>query len=196
MIAILDSGGANIASILYALKRVGVDAKLTACKNEIDSASHLILPGVGSANTAMKKLADADLLSVIKNTTKPILGICLGMQLLFEHSQEGDCDCLGLIPGEVKAFDSGHGLPVPHMGWNSIECCSANASNCKIAKQDYYYFVHSYYAPINNYTISKSTYINEFAAVVRKDNFWGTQFHPEKSSKAGLQLLQNFLELS
>jgi imidazole glycerol-phosphate synthase subunit HisH len=195
MIAIVDSGGANIASILFALKRLGKTADLTSDKNIIRSASHVILPGVGAAAHAMKKLSELDLVDTVINLTQPVLGICLGMQLLYEYSMEGEINCLGIIPGKVLPFASDLNVTVPHMGWNTVDYIAQSHLFSSIAPNSYFYFVHGYHAVINEYACATATHGKSFTAAVQYKNYFGVQFHPERSSDVGEKLLENFLRL-
>ena len=192
---LVDSGGANIGSMLYALERLGARARLSADPAEIAAAERLILPGVGAARPAMALLRERGLVEVIRRLTQPLLGICLGMQLLFDSSEEGDVECLGLIPGRVRALRPSPGIRVPHMGWNGLEKSGDDALLAGIADGARAYFVHGYAVPANDFTLATSTHGDAFAAVVRRGNFHGAQFHPERSSDVGARLLSNFLGL-
>jgi imidazole glycerol-phosphate synthase subunit HisH len=194
-LAIIDSGGANIASLQMAVERLGVPADLTTDPERLRSASHVILPGVGAAADCMGRLRQAGLVDTIRELKQPLLGICVGMQLLFESSEEGDVPCLGLLPGRVQRLPHRAGLPVPHMGWNQLEFNRSTALLNDIAAGDYVYFVHSYAAPLSEVTLATTTYGNPFTAVVQQDNVYGAQFHPERSARIGAQLLRNFLRL-
>jgi imidazole glycerol-phosphate synthase subunit HisH len=196
MIAIVDSGGANISSVLFALQRLGCQACLTADADEICNATKVILPGVGAAKDAMAKLQTANLIPIICQLQQPVLGVCLGMQLLYQHSQEGKIDCLGLIPGNISHFPDDDNLIVPHMGWNNLHFIqTAHPLLKNVAENDQVYFVHSYRAPLNAYTVASCDYGGEFTAIVQYKNFYATQFHPERSGKVGRQILANFLEI-
>jgi len=196
MITIVESGGANIASIQCALARLGVNAELSRDPNTIRQSSHVILPGVGSAGNAMQQLQKNSLVDVIPALTQPVLGICLGMQLLFDFSAENDSECLGIIPGKINKLTSKHEkLIVPHMGWNTLTILERNRLLKNIPIHSYSYFVHSYAASIGKFTCASTFYGENFSAVVQKNNFYGTQFHPEKSSVVGSIILKNFLEL-
>lgn len=195
MIAIIDSGGTNIASVMFALERLDVSASLTSSPAVIRSARHVILPGVGTAKVAMRKLQDLDLIECIKSLTQPVLGVCLGMQLLFSHSEEGAVDMLDILPGAVKHFTPDDRKPVPHMGWNTLSIKYNHALLRNVPKDSYFYFVHSYYAPQGDYMIGACDYSDKFSAIVAKDNFMGCQFHPERSGKVGAQILKNFVEM-
>lgn len=194
MIVIIKGCGSNIASLEFALARLGVTAELTSDAQTIQAADRVILPGVGSAQHAMQALHDLKLAQVLRNLEQPVLGICLGMQLLFESSEEGDVDCLGIIPGKIKKFNDRSERIVPHMGWNQLKKQKDSALLNDIEDTPFQYFVHSYFAPINAYTVASTTYGDKFAALVQKNNFMGTQFHPEKSGKTGLSILRNFLQ--
>ena len=193
-VAIIDNGGANIASLRYALERLGADARLTADPADLQSAPRVILPGVGAAAEAMQRLESLGLVETIRGLTQPVLGICLGMQLLFGASEEGDTRCLGLLPGRVEQFADRDGYPVPHMGWNQLEFSARDPLLRGIARGDYVYFVHGYAVPVGAWTVATADYGGSFSAVVRQGNFMGTQFHPERSAATGARLLSNFLE--
>ena len=198
MIAIIDSGGANIASVTFALERCGATATLTTDAEMIASADKVILPGVGAAPVAMAQLQKAGLVDCIRGLTQPVLGICLGMQLLFERSEEGDTALLGLIPGSVGAFQPAPGLSIPHMGWNRLLPTAGAAANPLLKGIEdgaHVYFVHSYFAPVSGDTVAACRYGADFTALVAHGNFMGAQFHPERSGPIGARILQNFLEL-
>ena len=197
MIAIIDSGGANIASVRFALERLGVDSVLTADPAVISAAERVILPGVGAAPVAMAQLARAGLVKCIRSLTQPVLGICLGMQLLFERSEEGDTPLLGLVAGTCGAFDPGMGLTVPHMGWNRLLPQGEGRHLLLSGVEDgaHVYFVHSYAAPISADTVASCSYGVDFTALVARGNFMGAQFHPERSGPVGARILGNFLAL-
>lgn len=201
MIAIVDTGGANLASVVNALARAGVadatvEQLLTRDPQRIARASHVILPGVGAAGDAMQRLYTSELIDCLRTLMQPVLGICLGMQLLFEHSAEGDTACLDIIPGTVDALTPGDGLTVPHMGWNRVW---AQDSACPLLADipdgSHFYFVHSYAAPVGVATRATCTYGTPFSAIVQRDNYFGIQCHPERSSIAGATLLRNFINL-
>ena len=193
-VAIIDNGGANIASLRYALDRLGADSSLTADPSVLKAAPRVILPGVGAAADAMQRLDALRLVATVRGLTQPVLGICLGMQLLFESSDEGDTPCLGLIAGRVRRFPQREGFPVPHMGWNQLDFATAEPLLRGIGSGDHVYFVHGYAAPVGPWTIATTDYGGAFSAVVRQGNFAGTQFHPERSGTTGSRLLANFLE--
>lgn len=194
MIAIINYEAGNLASVSNALDRLDVSYTITNKKEELEAAEGIIFPGVGHAKPAMKALQKNRLDTWIQNTKKPLLGICLGMQLLYESSEEGGgTQGLGLIPGKLKKFDN-TSQKVPHMGWNTFVDISGHPLVKEFDTDSYFYYVHSYYAPVNEYTIATCTYSTDFASVVYKDNLMGVQFHPEKSGKAGAQLLQHFID--
>jgi glutamine amidotransferase len=195
-VAIIDGGGANIASLRFALQRLGADSELTTDPVTIRAASRVILPGVGAAADAMQKLSAAGLDELIPTLTQPLLGICLGMQLLFESSAEEQAECLGIIEGRATLFTAAADMPVPHMGWNRVEQTSKSVLFDGIPDGAYFYFVHSYAVDTVTATIGRTNYGRDFTSVVRKGNFMGAQFHPERSGKHGARLLQNFLEKS
>ncbi|MDG2288419.1 MAG: imidazole glycerol phosphate synthase subunit HisH [Woeseiaceae bacterium] len=192
-VAIIDSGGANIASLLCAFKRLQTKAILTTDANVIQSADRVLLPGVGAARDAMNRLTNAGLVEVIRNLTQPVLGICLGMQLLCERSEEEDIECLGIIPGTVNKLPSSTSDPVPNMGWCATEVVSDHRILQDIRDRSYFYYIHSYALPVSEYTIATAIHSEPFSAVISKDNFVAAQFHPERSSVAGSVLLANFL---
>lgn len=192
-VVLIDSGGANIGSVLYALQRLGVDAPLTRDPQQITAAERVILPGVGAAAPAMQCLRDAGLVELVRNLRQPLLGVCVGMQLLFEHSEEGDVDCLGLLPGRVRKLSPAPGLRVPHMGWNRLQRCRPGTLLDGIDDGAFVYYVHSYAAPVDEHCIARTTHGSEFAAVVQHGNVSGAQFHPERSAAVGARLLENFI---
>lgn len=194
-VIIVDSIGANIASIQFAFERLGVATELSHDSEKICAASHVILPGVGAAATAMQRLNTHQLIPILRSLTQPVLGICLGMQLLFDQSEEGgEINCLGIMPGKIKKLFA-PGLTIPHMGWNTIEITNNNLLLRNIPNQSYAYFVHSYAAPVTEQTCAATTYGAIFTSIVHRDNFYGTQFHPERSGEMGKMILKNFLEL-
>lgn len=192
-VAVVNSGGANIASVLHALKRLGTEPKFTADASTIRGSDRVILPGVGAAGRAMDTLRSHGLIEVIRNLTQPVLGICLGMQLLFDSSREDDAELLGLIPARLERLSEGPGLRVPHMGWNAINNERPDRLTSNLDGK-WFYFVHSFAAPVGDWTLSTSNHGRAFSAIVRWDNFYGAQFHPERSAKAGAELLRGFLE--
>jgi len=193
MIAIIDYGAGNTRSVMNALDRLNVEYDLTDDRETILSASKVIFPGVGHARHAMEVLRDKGLDQVIREVTNPLLGICVGMQLLFEYSEEGDTECLSILEGSIKKFDSDNVI-VPQIGWNTISC-EENPIFAGLETTPWFYAVHSYYAEIGPHTISTSSYGLKYTSAIKKDNFYGTQFHPEKSSSNGHLLLKNFIEL-
>lgn len=195
MLAIVDSGGANIASVRFALERLGVRGELTADPAILSAAEHVILPGVGSAQEGMKRLHAKGLVDCVRGLEQPVLGICLGMQLLFASSAEGDTPSLGIIPGRVALLPESPGVTVPHMGWNTLEVRKSSPLLKGIDDDARFYFVHSFAGPENEFTLAGCTHGTAFAAVVQRGNFCGVQFHPERSGPAGAQLLKNFLIL-
>jgi len=193
-VAIIDSGGANIASLVHALERLGCNAVLTRDPGLIRSARKVILPGVGAAAGAMTRLTESGLAAIIPALTQPVLGICLGMQLLFEASDEGPTRCLGILPGCARRFVYAAGRPVPHMGWNQLDVVRDDALLGGIPPGAYAYFVHSFALPAGADTIATCDYGGPFTAAVSHGNFFGTQFHPERSAGVGARILRNFLE--
>lgn len=193
-LVLVDSGGANISSVMMALQRLDAEAVLTSDVNIIKNADKVIFPGVGAAGAAMEKLHDYDLVECLKGLSQPVLGICVGMQLLFSHSEENDTDMLDILPGNLSKFVASEGVSVPHMGWNDIQRCADHPILNGLTSEDIFYFVHSYYAPVADYTIASCDYGVPFTAIAAQDNFVGCQFHPEKSAKAGAKILKNFLE--
>ena len=195
-IAIIDSGGANIASLRAALARLGADSVVTTDHGVIQRASRVLLPGVGSAHNAMLRLRGAGLERLIPTLKQPLLGICLGMQLLFDRSDEGPVNCLGVIPGSIGKLQSEPGRPVPHMGWNQMTQVRIDPLLDGVSSLDYVYFVHSFAAPTSSATVAITDYGIALTAVARRDNFCGTQFHPERSGVVGARILANFLKSS
>jgi glutamine amidotransferase len=192
---IVDSGGANLASLRYALERLGACTQVSADARTIASAARVVLPGVGAAAHAMQRLHAAGLTSMLRALTQPVLGVCLGMQLLFELSEEGFTECLGLLPYAVRRLTSAPRCPVPHMGWNVLQRLRPDPLLEGVADGDYAYFAHSYGAPVTQHTLASAQYGAPLSAVVRHENFWGTQFHPERSAATGARVLENFLRL-
>jgi glutamine amidotransferase len=192
MIAIIDVSGANLTSLVNAVKRLGLCCQLTHDAKEIRKASHVILPGVGTAASGMDALYQYHLIDVITSLQQPLLGICLGMQLLLEYSEESDVNCLGLIPGTVRRLRQQDDYPIPHMGWNQLQWCKDTWLRQEMNDKEYVYFVHSYALGESKYALAVCEYSEVFTAVIQKNNIWGMQFHPEKSADAGMTLLKNF----
>ncbi len=197
MIAVIDSGVANTASVMAALERIGADAAVTADAAKVRDASHVIFPGVGAAAAAMAQLASKKLIEAVRGLTQPVLGICLGMQVLFERSEEnGGTDTLGAMPGTVRLLRASPTIPVPHMGWNRLALRSPGHPLLRgIEDGSFVYFVHSYAAPVAGLTLASARYGEEFSAMVGHGNFYGCQFHPERSGAVGQRVLENFLAM-
>lgn len=195
-VVIVDNGGANIASLQFALQRLQVGSEVCADPVRIRAATHVILPGVGAAADGMARLRASGLDLLLPTLTQPVLGICLGMQLLFDASDEGDSRCLGIIPGRAQRFADAPGRPVPHMGWNTLDVVRESPLLDGIGGADYAYFVHSYALPLSNATVAGTHYGHTFTACVEWRNFYGAQFHPERSSAVGARVLRNFLGIS
>lgn len=193
-IAIIKYNAGNVASVMYALDRIGQNYLLTDDHEQIKKADKVIFPGVGEASTAMAYLKEKGLDTLIKGLKQPVLATCIGMQLLCKHSEEGNVDCIGVFDVEVKKFIS-KDLKIPHVGWNSIEQKGDNPLMHQLQKEEFVYFVHSFYAPVNQYTTAVCEYVQPFSAMLQKDNFYAAQFHAEISGKAGEQILKNFLAL-
>lgn len=192
-VAIIDSGGANIASLIFALDRLKTKAILTDDADVIRNADRVLLPGVGAANDAMARLRNAGLVDVIRELSQPVLGICLGMQLLCDASEEENVDCLGIIPGTARKLKAMPDNPVPNMGWCDTNIRAEHKVLDGIEDGSYFYYLHSYAVPVSTHTIATATHGVEFSAVLGKDNFIAAQFHPERSSSAGARLLGNFV---
>lgn len=194
-VAVVKYNAGNIRSVDYALKRLGIEALVTSDKTELAAADKVIFPGVGEAKTTMDFLHANGMDTFIKSLKQPVLGICLGMQLMCRHSEEGDVDGLGIFDADVMRFvPLKHQDKVPHMGWNTIENMSSALFD-GFQKEEYVYFVHSYYVPVTEYTAATTNYIHPFSAALHKENFYATQFHPEKSGSVGERILLNFLKL-
>ena len=197
-IVIIKYNAGNIRSVDFALQRLGISAMITDDHDEIRSADRVIFPGVGEASTTMSYLKSHQLDALICDLKQPVLGICLGLQLMCTHSEEGDTECLGIFPEKVKKFmlnsDDAGLFKIPHMGWNSASCLRTPLFK-DISEEDYFYFVHSFYATTGADTAAVCDYIVPFSAALQRDNFYATQFHPEKSGKTGAKILENFINL-
>ena len=199
-LAIIKYNAGNIQSVLYALERIGVEATVTDDIELIQKAGKVIFPGVGEASTAMHYLKERKLDTVIKNLQQPVLGICLGMQLMCKYSEENDTECLGIFDEEVKHFISplgvggGSDIKIPQIGWNNIYDLKTDLFN-GLAQNSYCYFVHGYYAALGEHTIATTDYVQPYSSGLQKNNFYGVQFHPEKSAAVGEQILKNFLSI-
>ncbi len=191
-IVIIDYGAGNIQSIIFAIQRLGYNAVLSSDPEEISTADKVIFPGVGEASSAMNKLKKTGLDTLIPTLKQPVLGICLGMQLMCNYSEEGSTKGLGIYDVDVVKFSNA--LKVPQIGWNQITTLDSSLFK-GVDENEYMYLVHSFYAPISNNTIARTSYDTIYSSALQKDNFYGVQFHPEKSSTAGAQILKNFLEL-
>ena len=194
-VAIVKYNAGNIYSVVNAMKRLGIEPVLTDDAEMLQKADRVLFPGQGQAREAMEYLKAHQLDQVIKNLKQPVLGICVGQQLLCRHSEEGDADCLGIFDAEVKRFQSTNPEEkVPHMGWNTLSHLRSPLFQ-GIKEEEFVYFVHSFYVPVNEFTAATTDYITPFSAALHKDNFYATQFHPEKSGKVGECILRNFLNL-
>jgi len=193
-VVLVDAGGSNIGSVRYALQRLGMDAELTGDAATIRAADRVILPGVGAAAVCMARLRELDLVDVLRTLDRPLLGVCVGVQLLFAHSEEDDTPCLGLLPGRVRKLHAAPGIRVPHMGWNTLQRRRGGSLVEGIADGDHAYFVHSYAAAVDEDCLCSSEHGQRFAAVVQRGNVAGAQFHPERSGAVGARLLKNFIE--
>ena len=196
VLTIIKYNAGNIRSVLFALERIGMKAEVTDDAEKIRSADKVIFPGVGEASTAMHYLKERGLDSVIKNLKQPVLGICLGMQLMCRYSEENATDCLGIFDEDVRRYPQPPkgGFKVPQIGWNNIYDLKTGLFK-GVTDKSYCYFVHSYYASIGNHTIATTNYILPYSSALQKDNFYGVQFHPEKSAEVGEQILNNFLQI-
>ncbi|MDH5381059.1 MAG: imidazole glycerol phosphate synthase subunit HisH [Cyclobacteriaceae bacterium] len=193
-VAILKYNAGNTQSVIYALKRIGIEPLLTNTPEEIRSADKVIFPGVGEASTTMEHLRETGLDKIIPTLKQPVIGICLGLQLMCRHSEENDTAGLGIFDVEVRKFQLEEGFKIPHMGWNTLQVTD-NPLLKGLPSDPHAYFVHSYYAEISPFTIGESNYINRFSAALHRDNFYAVQFHPEKSAETGATILKNFIEL-
>ena len=191
-VAIVKYNAGNIRSVYFALERLGIEAAITDDHKQLRTADKVIFPGVGEASTTMKYLKERKLDILLRELTQPVLGICLGLQLMCAHSEEGDSDCIGIFDLEVKKFEMK--LKVPHMGWNSLDNVRGKLLPPEV-EGSFVYFVHSYYAALGDNTCAVTHYSNPFSAAIERDNFYATQFHPEKSGPVGEKILKNFLEL-
>lgn len=191
-VSIVKYNAGNVQSVLFALERIGVNAIVTDNIDELNASDKIIFPGVGEASSAMNYLKERKLDAVIVNLKQPVLGICLGMQLMCNYSEEGNTTCLGIFDNQIKLFKGD--IKVPQIGWNNIYELKTNLYK-GIKENEYMYFVHSYYAELSEYTIAKTNYGIEYSSSLQKNNFYAAQFHPEKSSDAGQQLLENFIKL-
>ncbi|HIY35646.1 MAG TPA: imidazole glycerol phosphate synthase subunit HisH [Candidatus Paraprevotella stercorigallinarum] len=194
-VAIIKYNAGNIYSVVNAVKRLGITPEVTDSAEDIMKADRVLFPGQGEAKSTMAYLRDHHLDDLIRNLKQPVLGICIGQQLMCRHSEEGNVDCLGIFDTDVKKFQpSRHEDKVPHMGWNTLENLSGPLFQ-DLNEKDFVYFVHSYYVPVTPYTTATTNYIVPFSASLQKDNFFATQFHPEKSGSIGERILQNFIDL-
>lgn len=191
-VAIVKYNAGNVQSVIFALNRLGIEPEVTDDPEKLKAADKVIFPGVGEASSAMKYLKQRGLDEVLKSLTQPFLGICLGMQLMCKHSEENDTECLGIFDLNLKKFPPKE--KVPHMGWNKIYNLKSPLTK-GLGEDDYVYFVHSFYAELGKETSSTCNYINEFSSGLHKDNFFGFQFHPEKSGETGAKILKNFIDL-
>lgn len=193
-VTVIDNGGANLASVTSAFARLNADITVSLSAHEIRHAERVVLPGVGAAGDGMHRLKAAGLDDVIANLEQPVLGICLGMQLLYERSSENDTACLGVLPGVVTALAGGENISVPHMGWNRLSGISQHRLLQGIDETSWFYFVHGFAAPLNDVTLAATEHGERFAAISGYNNFVAVQFHPERSGASGAQILRNFLE--
>ena len=194
-VALIDAGGANLGSVCYALQRLGVTPRRVRDAEGLQGAERVILPGVGTAAEGMARLQAQGLLQPLQQLQVPLLGICLGMQLLFEHSDEGDVACLGLLPGVVRKMSPATGIRVPHMGWNKLRQLRDSALMEGVPNCAHAYFVHSHAVPVTAATVAATDHGGLFSAVVQQGRYCGAQFHPERSAEAGARILRNFLEM-
>ena len=193
-VVIIDTSCANLSSLRFGVERLGYKVAVTDNADQIKSADKVFLPGVGAAGAAMRIIKEKGIPEIVKGLEQPVLGICLGMQLMTEHSAEGNVDCLGLIPGNVRPIKA-DGLRLPHMGWNTLTEIKDSPLFEGISQQDYFYFVHSLCVAPSEYTLATCDYGQTFSASIHHKNFYGVQFHPERSGKSGARVIQNFLEM-
>ena len=192
-LAIIKYNAGNIQSVSFALERLGVDFRITEDPEEITKSDKVIFPGVGEASTTMKYLRERKLDQLIRNLKQPLLGVCLGMQLMCKHSEENDTECIGIFDESVKAFVPENDMKVPHMGWNNLSLRKSWLD--PQLENKFAYFVHSYYVPVNEYTSSTTEYIDAFSSAMHKENYYAVQFHPEKSAETGELVLKSFLKI-
>ena len=200
-VAIVKYNAGNVQSVVYALNRLGIEPIITDDEQELRSADKVIFPGVGEASTAMSYLKKSGLNKILPTLTQPFLGICIGLQLMCIHSEEGDASCLGIFPVAITKFPNGtdakgDAIKVPHMGWNKLKDLKGPLFEGLDPEHSFVYYVHSYHAEISKYTIAKTDYILDYSAALNKDNFYAVQFHPEKSGETGAKILENFLKIS
>ena len=193
-VVIIDTSCANLSSLKFGVERLGYKVAVTDNAEQIKNADKVFLPGVGAAGAAIRIIKEKGIPEIVKSLEQPVLGICLGMQLMTEHSAEGNVDCLGLIPGNVRPIKA-DGLRLPHMGWNTLTEIKDSPLFEGISQQDYFYFVHSLCVAPSEYTLATCDYGQSFSASIHHKNFYGVQFHPERSGKSGARVIQNFLEM-
>ena len=193
-VGLVDAGGANLGSVRYALERMGVDVRMVRAPGELEGVQRVILPGVGAAAEGMRRLHAQGLVQPLRELQVPLMGICLGMQLLFERSEEGEVECLGLLPGVVRRMHPAVGVRVPHMGWNKLLALRESPLLDGVPPGASAYFVHSYAAPVTSDTVAACHHGGLFTAVVQRGRLCGAQFHPERSAGPGARLLRNFIE--
>ncbi len=196
MIAIINSGGANLASVRFAFERLGTEPVVTTDPEQIQRADHVILPGVGAAADIMNRLQQLNLHTLIPTLRQPLLGICVGMQVLYSYCEEDEVNTMGVFPGQVQRLPRAAQQPIPHMGWNTLHVQRDNPLMQDIQPQDYAYFVHSYAATVDQFTVATCQYSTSFTAVAQRENFYATQFHPERSAQTGARVLRNFLAIT
>lgn len=195
-VGLIDAGGANLGSVRYALERLGVDVRMVREPAELNGVQCVILPGVGAAAEGMRRLHAQGLVQPLRELQVPLMGICLGMQLLFERSEEGEVECLGLLPGVVHRMQPAEGVRVPHMGWNTLLMLRESPLLNGVVTGSSAYFVHSYAAPVTSDTVAACDHGGQFTAVVQRGRLCGAQFHPERSADAGARILRNFIEIT